>query len=146
MIAEMLVRSVNTIFVPDVEPAMLVEVQKRNKVFIDLPWLLIQKTSPEYRRAQLDLLGSGSILLVCFLLRGMIYRWCLSLFDGCPTIVLLVDRSSKANKIFAKTFLPFLIPYVIFYLPKILIDFFEALNEFGVNVDLKIVQSCCQSF
>jgi len=33
-----------------------------------------------------------------------------------------------------------LIPNGVFYLPEVLINFLEALDECGVNVELKIVQ------
>ena len=39
-----------TIRLPDVEAAMLVEVQKRNKAFKDLQQLLIQQISQEYQK------------------------------------------------------------------------------------------------
>ena len=39
-----------TIRLPDVEAAMLVEVQKRNKAFRDLQQLLIQQIRLEYRK------------------------------------------------------------------------------------------------
>ena len=39
-----------TIRLPDVEAAMLVEVQKRNKAFKDLQGLLIQQIREEYER------------------------------------------------------------------------------------------------
>ena len=53
-----------SIRLPDVEAAMLVEVQKGNKAFKDLQQLLIQQIRSNTRRAQVDLVGSGSILLV----------------------------------------------------------------------------------
>ena len=39
-----------TIRMPDVEAAMLVEVQKRNKAFKDIQQLLIQQISQEYQK------------------------------------------------------------------------------------------------
>lgn len=45
------------------------------------------------------------------------------------------------NKVFAKVFLPLLITNIVFYLPEILIDRLEALDERGANVELKIVES-----
>ena len=39
-----------TIRLPDVEVAMLVEVQKRNKAFKDLQQLLIQQIRSEYQK------------------------------------------------------------------------------------------------
>ena len=39
-----------TIRLPDVEAAMLVEVQKKNKAFKDLQQLLIQQIRQEYRK------------------------------------------------------------------------------------------------
>ena len=39
-----------TIRLPDVEAAMLVEVQKRNKAFKDLQQLLIQQIRQEYQQ------------------------------------------------------------------------------------------------
>ena len=66
--------------------------------------------------------------------------------DGCPAIVLLINRTSKMNEGIVKAFLPFLIPNVIFYLPEVLIDLFEALDERGVHVELEIVQFGFQSF
>ena len=39
-----------TIRLPDVEAAMLVEVQKRNKAFKDLQQLLIQQIRQEYQK------------------------------------------------------------------------------------------------
>ncbi|MFL0770876.1 MAG: hypothetical protein AB8B36_13565 [Prochlorococcus sp.] len=39
-----------TIRLPDVEAAMLVEVQKRSKVFKDLQLLLIQQIRQEYKK------------------------------------------------------------------------------------------------
>ena len=66
--------------------------------------------------------------------------------DGCPPIILLINRSCKANEGIAKVFLPLLISNVVFYLPEGLIDFFEALDERGVNVELKIVLCGFQRF
>ena len=40
-----------TIRLPDVEVAMLVEVQKRNKAFKDLQQLLIQQVRQEYQKS-----------------------------------------------------------------------------------------------
>ena len=45
-----------TIRLPDVEAAMLVEVQKRNKAFKDLQQLLIQQIRQEYQKSSV---GSG---------------------------------------------------------------------------------------
>jgi len=42
-----------TIRLPDVEAAMLVEVQKRNKVFRDLHQMLIQQVRHEYQKTLL---------------------------------------------------------------------------------------------
>ena len=50
------------------------------------------------------------------------------------------------NEGFTKALLPLLIPNVVFYLPEFLIDLFEALDERGVNVELKIVQCGFQGF
>jgi len=47
-----------------VEAAMLVEVQRRNKVFIDLQQLLIQQIRQECRSALVDRVVSESILLL----------------------------------------------------------------------------------
>jgi hypothetical protein len=40
-----------TIRLPDVEAAMLVEVQKRNKAFRDIQGLILQQIRQEYARA-----------------------------------------------------------------------------------------------
>ena len=42
-----------TIRLPDVEAAMLVELQKRNKVFKDLQQLLIQHIQQEYAKTSI---------------------------------------------------------------------------------------------
>lgn len=41
-----------TIRLPDVEAAMLVEVQKRNKAFRDLQGLLVRQIKQEYQRGK----------------------------------------------------------------------------------------------
>ena len=45
-----------TIRLPDVEAAMLIELQKRNKAFKDLQQLLIQQIRQEYQKTSV---GSG---------------------------------------------------------------------------------------
>ena len=44
-----------TIWLPDVEAAMLTEVQKRNKAFKDLQQILLQQIRQEYQKTS----GSG---------------------------------------------------------------------------------------
>ena len=44
-----------------------------------------------------------------------------------------------------EAFLSFLFPNVVFYLPEVLIDLFEAFDERGVNVELEIVQCASKS-
>ena len=53
---------------------------------------------------------------------------------------MLIDRSCQANEGFAEVLLSLLIPNVVFYLPEILIDLFEAPDKRGFNVELKIDQ------
>ena len=66
-----------TIRLPDVEVAMLVEVQKRNKAFKDLQQLLIQQIRSEYQKISG---GSGRWQIntagMTFLLRRLSHRWC----------------------------------------------------------------------
>ena len=59
---------------------------------------------------------------------------------------MLIDRSCKANEGFTKALPSLLIPNIVFYLPEVLIDLFEALDERGVKVELKIVQCRFQGF
>ena len=65
-----------TIRLPDVEAAMLVEVQKGNKAFKDLQQLLIQQIRQEYQKTS----GSGrrpiNTLGMTFLPRRLSRRWC----------------------------------------------------------------------
>ena len=58
-------------------------------------------------------------------------------FDSRTLIVFFVDRACKVNKGFIKYFLSFQIPNIIFYLPEVLIDLFEALDECVVNFQLE---------
>jgi hypothetical protein len=44
------------------------------------------------------------------------------------------------NEVFAKALLPLLIPNILFYLSEALIDFLEAFDERGVNVEVEIVE------
>ena len=66
-----------TIRLPDVEAAMLVEVQKRNKAFKDLQQLLIQQIRQEYQKSSG---GSGrkriNIAGMTFLPQRLSHRWC----------------------------------------------------------------------
>ena len=66
-----------TIRLPDVEAAMLVEVQKRNKAFKDLQQLLIQQVRQEYQKSSG---GSGRQQIntadMTSLPRRLSHRWC----------------------------------------------------------------------
>ena len=55
-------------------------------------------------------------------------------FNFCPSIILLIDGSCQANERLTKALLAFLITNIVFYLPEILIDRFEALDERGVDI------------
>ena len=136
-----------TIRLPDVEAAMLLEVHKDNKAYKDLQALLLQQIRQEYAKTPAGRPArTQSITLVCFLFHQRRAVGGVDLFfDGCPPIVLLIDRPGKVDKGFTKALLALLIPNGIFYLPEIGIDLHEALNELWINLKIQSIQCFFES-
>ena len=65
-----------TIRLPDVEAAMLVEVQKGNKAFKDLQQLLIQQIRQEYQKSSGGLGRRINTAGMTFLPQRLSHRWC----------------------------------------------------------------------